>query len=195
MDHNPRYLLQLRPVTAADQPLLYQIYASTREEELARTAWDGAQRAAFLTMQFTAQHQYYQDYYPAAAYQLILLAGEPIGRLYLNRGASEYRIIDIALLPAFRGQGWGSTLLRQLQTEAAQAGCPITIHVERFNPALRLYERLGFRLREDQGVYLLLGWSAHADPASGEDRLVAETFLGRSERHQEELEAAKRIVG
>ena len=32
----------------------------------------------------------------------------------------------------------------------------MTIHVERFNPALRLYERLGFSVAEDKGVYLLL---------------------------------------
>jgi hypothetical protein len=30
--------------------------------------------------------------------------------------------------------------------------------VERFIPALRLYERLGFREIEDKGVYLFLEW-------------------------------------
>jgi len=30
--------------------------------------------------------------------------------------------------------------------------------VERFNPALRLYQRLGFRHVEDQGPYYLMEW-------------------------------------
>ena len=54
-------------------------------------------------------------------------------------------------------------LLRGLQSEAAAAGKPLRIHVERFNPALRLYERLGFRLVEDHGLYLFLEWRARID--------------------------------
>jgi ribosomal protein S18 acetylase RimI-like enzyme len=69
------------------------------------------------------------------------------------------RIIDIALLPAWRGRGIGGRLLRGLQEEAAAGSKPLTIHVERMNPALRLYERLGFALREDKGVYLFLEYS------------------------------------
>jgi ribosomal protein S18 acetylase RimI-like enzyme len=52
----------------------------------------------------------------------------------------------------------GTLLLRELQDEAAASGRSLSIHVERFNPALRLYERLGFQLLEDKGVYLLLEW-------------------------------------
>ena len=65
--------------------------------------------------------------------------------------------MDIALLPEHRGAGIGAQLLRELQEEARSAGKSLTIHVERFNPALRLYERLGFRQVEDKGVYLLNG--------------------------------------
>ena len=45
-----------------------------------------------------------------------------------------------------------------LQSEAAAAGKSLRIHVERFNPALRLYERLGFRQIDDRGVYLFMEW-------------------------------------
>jgi predicted GNAT family acetyltransferase len=40
--------------------------------------------------------------------------------------------------------------------EADAAGKRVTIHVERLNPARRLYERLGFSVAEDKGVYLFL---------------------------------------
>jgi hypothetical protein len=42
--------------------------------------------------------------------------------------------------------------LRGLRSEAAAAGKPLRTHVERFNPALRLYQRLGFRQIDDRGV-------------------------------------------
>ena len=76
--------------------------------------------------------------------------------------ADEIRLIDIALLLEHRNAGIGARLLQDLLAEAAQAGKPVRIHVEKFNPALRLYERLGFTPIEDQGVYLLMQWSPDA---------------------------------
>ena len=126
--------------------------------------WDAAQKAAFLQMQFAAQHAYYQEQYADAAFDVILVGGQPAGRLYIHRRDDEFRIVDIALLPEFCNRGLGTTLLKNLQSETAAAGKTLRIHVERFNPALRLYERLGFRQIEDRGVYLFMEWrdeSAH----------------------------------
>jgi hypothetical protein len=36
----------------------------------------------------------------------------------------------------------------------------VTIHVEKNNPAMRLYRRLGFTAVEDKGVYDLMRWVA-----------------------------------
>jgi ribosomal protein S18 acetylase RimI-like enzyme len=146
----------LRPIAADDMELLYQIYASTREEELAQVSWGDGQKEAFLRMQFEAQHRYYQENYSNAQFQLILVDGEPAGRLYLDRRAAEIRIVDIALLPPWRNRGIGTALLKGILAEGERAGLPITIHVECFNPALRLYERLGFRKVEDRGVYYFM---------------------------------------
>jgi ribosomal protein S18 acetylase RimI-like enzyme len=148
--------LTLRPITNEDRDLLYRIYASTRAEELAQVAWDEAQKAAFLQMQFDAQHSYYHENYPNAQFQVIMLNGAPAGRLYLDRRAREIRIVDIALLPEYRNRGIGSALLHEIVAEGQHAGLPVTIHVECFNPALRLYERLGFRKVEDKGVYYFM---------------------------------------
>ncbi len=152
--------LTLRPAEPADRDLLFRIYASTREQEMALVDWGEAQKAAFLVQQFTAQDTYYrtQDEYAGAVYNLILLDGEPIGRLYLHRRPKEIRVMDIALLPPFRNRGLGSALLRDLQSEAAATGRVVSIHVEQFNPARHLYTRLGFRPVADQGVYLLMEW-------------------------------------
>lgn len=149
-------MINLRPITADDQEFLYRVYASTRQEELAATGWPEQQKEVFLRQQFNAQHQYYQQHYSHSSFDVIEVDKCPAGRLYLARWPEEFRIIDIALLPEFRGQGVGSGLLTRILTEARQARLPVTIHVERNNPALDLYQRLGFHLAEDKGVYLFL---------------------------------------
>lgn len=153
----------LRPIPLPDIPpadldFLRRVYRSTREAELALTQWDEAQKHDFIQMQFTAQHQYYLANYPGAEFYVILVADQPAGRLYLHRRQAEIRIMDIALLPEFCGKGVGTRLLKEILAEGQRLKKQVTIHVERFNPALRLYERLGFRLLEDKGVYWFMGW-------------------------------------
>ncbi len=149
-------VIALRPIGPDDEAFLVHVYAGTRADELALVDWDDAQKTAFVRMQFDAQHRYYQEQFPHAAFDVILRDGEPIGRLYVDRRPGELHIIDIALLPEQRGAGIGGALMSQLLAEADRAGQPVRIHVERFNPALRLYERLGFTRIGDTGVYFLM---------------------------------------
>ena len=128
------------------------MYASTRTEELAVVPWNERQKDAFLRAQFDAQDAWWRENYGGASFDVIVVDGQPAGRLYLHRGEAEIRIVDIALLPDHRGKGVGTRLLRDVIAE----GKRVTIHVERMNPALRLYERLGFEVAEDKGVYLFL---------------------------------------
>jgi ribosomal protein S18 acetylase RimI-like enzyme len=151
-------LVSLRPAAPEDQDLLYRIYASTRAEELTLVDWDEAQKEAFLRMQFAAQDRHYRHHFAGASFDVVVVDGEPAGRLYVDRRPDEMRIVDIALLPEFRRRGTGTLLLRALMAEAETEAKPLRIHVERFNPALRLYQRLGFSAVGDQGVYLLLEW-------------------------------------
>jgi GNAT superfamily N-acetyltransferase len=150
----------LRPIRPEDEELLYRVYASTRVEELRAVPWTEAEKAAFLRMQFEAQHRYYQENYTSSVFDVVVVDGEPAGRLYVARWPEEVRVIDVALLPAFRGRGVGTALLGSLMAEAAGKGLPLRIHVERGNPARSLYDRLGFRMIADRGVYLFLEWRA-----------------------------------
>ena len=150
--------LTFRRIGDADLPFLGRLYASTRTEELAVVPWSEVQKAAFLQQQFEAQHAHYQTYYPGADFLVIERGGGAIGRLYLSRGAQEHRIVDIAFLPEHRRQGLGGALLRDLLAEAAAAGKAVTIHVEKFNPAMGLYRRLGFDAVGEEGAYDLMRW-------------------------------------
>jgi ribosomal protein S18 acetylase RimI-like enzyme len=149
---------RLRAATPEDEQFLHAVYAGTRAEELARVPWSEEQKRAFTNMQFAAQDADYRQHYPTAQYSIIEVQGVPAGRLYVDRCQKEIRIIDIALLPEHRCGGIGTKLLRELQDEARAAGKTLTIHVEKFNPALNLYRRLGFQQIEDKGVYLFLEW-------------------------------------
>lgn len=155
----------LRPVTADDGPLLLEIYASTRAEELAGVPWDETRKAAFVRQQFEAQHRQYQEGYRDATFEVVLVDGAPAGRLYVSRGGDELRIVDVAILPAFRNRGIGTRLIEQVKAAAAREGKAVRIHVERFNPAMRLYQRLGFAPIADRGVYLFL--ECRPEPAAG----------------------------
>lgn len=159
INHAAAFGIAYRKIAPEDMAFLARVYRSTREAELARVPWSEDEKQRFIAMQFNAQHSHYQQHYPDALWLIALKAGQPIGRLYLERWKTEHRIIDIALLPEMRGTGIGGAILRDLMDEAAAAQKGVGIHVEKANPAMTLYQRLGFVRIEDKGVYDLLQWS------------------------------------
>lgn len=148
--------VSLRPANDEDRSFLARVYASTREHEMRATGWSREAIDRFLQQQFEAQDRYYREQFPGARFDIIRCGDADAGRLYVDRRVEEIRIIDIALLPEYRNRGIGGSLLRALIDEGERSGRSLRIHVERGNPALSLYERLGFVALDDQGVYLLL---------------------------------------
>ena len=149
-------VVSLRSATGGDRPFLERVYAESRADELSATSWTDAEKEVFCRDQFAAQDQYYRLHYPQCERLVILNAGQPVGRLYLDRRLAEIRIVDIALLTAERGKGLGGHLMKTVLADAQKAGLPVKIHVERTNPARRLYDRLGFQLVTEGEIYDLL---------------------------------------
>lgn len=149
---------RLRPVQPDDQAFLFQVYAATRQEELALVPWAEAQKEAFLRMQFDAQQRSYRLQFPSADYRIIIDGDQEVGRLIVERPDAELLLVDIALLPEHRSRGIGTGVIRALQAEAASAGKPLRLHVAAGNRALGLYERLGFWTVTRGDIYLEMEW-------------------------------------
>lgn len=149
--------IEFRPISEEDNEFLYKLYASTRAEEMTLTGWNEIDIEQFLRMQFNLQHtQYLENYKKDGTFEIILLKGEPAGRLYVQRKKDDIRIVDISLLPEFRRQGTGAKIIKSLINEADQKKLPLSLHVEQFNPALGLYERLGFEKKDLTGIYFFM---------------------------------------
>ena len=160
-ESDPIVTLGLRTVTADDAEFLCSVYASTRSDEMALVDWTDEQKEAFVRMQFNAQRQHYATYYPSAEYYIIQRDGLPVGRLIVDRSKDPLLLMDIALLPEYRNAGIGTTLIKDLMAEAAGKNWSVSLHVEIFNPAMKLYDRLGFVRIAEQGIYHEMSWRNH----------------------------------
>ncbi len=143
-----------RPLDPTEEAFAYQVYASTRLDELSLLDWNDEQKEAFLRMQFRSQSQHYREAYPQATYQVIEWNGTPVGRLTIDREERTTTLVDIALLPEFRKRGIGSRIIGALQSE----GKKINLHVLKSNPALNLYRRLGFVVKDEDALYIEMEW-------------------------------------
>ena len=144
----------LREREPDDESFLLEVYASTRLDELQGLSWDDNQKQAFIMMQFLARERCY----PRVDDRIILLDGCPIGRMMVERSEAAILLRDIALLTEYRNAGIGGRLIQDLMNEATSAGKPIELHVVASSPAVRLYERLGFRQSSNDGAYLEMKW-------------------------------------
>ncbi|WP_207459228.1 GNAT family N-acetyltransferase [Azospirillum sp. SYSU D00513] len=150
----------LRHRSKADTEFVRDVYVAYRWEEVKAAGWPQEMALAFLHDQFRLQSVHYDTHYPGAAWGIVEVEGQPAGRLYLQMDSGgDLRIIDIAFMPPYRNRGFGGGLIAAVQDHARATGAAkVSIHVERQNPALRLYRRLGFQPVQEGDVYFLLEW-------------------------------------
>lgn len=153
----------LRAATAGDRDFLHALFCALRGPELAQAGLDGPQLQALLHMQFEAQDQGYRTAWPQARSSIILVGSAAVGRMVVAQDAAALRLVDIALLPLWRGRGIGSALLRALQQEAGAARLPLRLQVVSNNPAEALYRRLGFQETGVSGVHRVMQWENEND--------------------------------
>lgn len=154
---NGELSVALRPERDNDRSLLLRIYADSRFDEMAQLPqWSDEQKRDFLQFQFDAQHTHYRQHYPNASYQIVVLEGEDIGRLYLDQGREEIRLMDISLLRPYRGRGIGRALMQRILDAARAQQRFVSLHVEPDNIAKQLYLSLGFEVVGEISFYQLM---------------------------------------
>ncbi len=149
--------LAVRPALPQDEIFLYDLYSAVRAPEFELAPIPATQKEQLIRMQFRAQMSEYAQMYPNSCYHVVLLDGNPVGRLWVAPGNGELHLVDIAVHPKLQGKGIGTVLVQRVQQEAAKVRLPIRCCVFRFNTgSLRFHRRLGFSiLREDQTHYHL----------------------------------------
>ena len=157
-EENIHQNLLLRPAASADEAFLETLYADTRRDELAIFNWSREQENAFFKMQFEMQNRAYRMQFPDAAHYIVEFDA-PVGRLIVERGEREIKLIDISLLSGFRNRGIGAFLLEKLKAEAAASEKTVFLRVLKTNDsAKRFYERLGFTVEEDADLHFGMRW-------------------------------------
>jgi ribosomal protein S18 acetylase RimI-like enzyme len=155
--------IKLRTVTDDDREFLLRVYEASREIELAMTPWDTSQKRLFAEHQFDAQTRHYRSSYPAATHSIILFDGEPVGRLYADRGEGQIAILDITILPEYRCKGIGTSLVGDMQAEGQRTNKSVSIYMESFNPSQKLFRELGFAAADDDGINIRFEWPANSE--------------------------------
>ena len=148
-----------RPATPEDESFLLQVYKSSRGDDLRGLGWEEERISEFLEMQYEAQRRFFENDYPNATDEVVLVESKPAGRLIVERRDHEIRCIDLGLLPAYRNRGIGTLIIRELQAEAGTANKPLRLQVIRFNRAVNLLERLGFIRTSETGTHFQMEWT------------------------------------
>jgi GNAT superfamily N-acetyltransferase len=154
------YSITFRSVTADDADFLLELYKSSRGDDLRKLGWEDERIDEFLGMQYEAQQRFYESEYRRVADQVVLADDKPAGRLMFEQREHEIRCVDFALLPQYRGQGIGTGLLKNLQSQARGANKPLRLQVIRFNRAINLFERVGFVRTSETGTHFQMEWRA-----------------------------------
>lgn len=153
--------LTSRPACSTDTDFLFELFASQWLQDLENWGWNAQQQKTFLRLQFDAQKSYYQLHFPDQDHRIVLMADNPIGSILVIRTDKDICLADIILLPRYHNQGIGTLLIQNLLTEAANTQKCVYLKVAKLNPAIHLYERLGFVNIGDTGTHFQMKWSSN----------------------------------
>ena len=150
--------ITLRPATEDDRDFLLALYKSSRGDDLRGLSWEEERINEFLEMQYEAHQTFLTADHPNIQDQIVLVDGTSVGHLAVEQRSEEIRLVDVSLVPEHRQRGTGTLLIQELQTQAAAAQRPLRLQVIRFNRAVTLFERLGFRRTSETGTHFQMEW-------------------------------------
>jgi ribosomal protein S18 acetylase RimI-like enzyme len=109
-----------------------------------------------LNLNMDAQVAGFRQRWDVTQVRIITLDGTDIGWLQSFAKDDALFLAQLFIDSTLRRQGIGTEVVKGLIEESANAGRAVTLGVVKTNPALRLYERLGFRTtHEDQRKFYM----------------------------------------
>lgn len=159
---NPGQGLTIRPSKPTDRPFL-ELLHNTARKDLRYMVGERDYIESVIQMQFRAQTEGYGSQFPNAMYFIVEKQHERIGKVTIDFGPNEIRVMDIAFIPLAQGKGFGEEVIKCLQNAAAQAGAPLTLSVLSSNiQAKKLYLKLGFSVKNITPPYEFMAWIPEA---------------------------------
>lgn len=150
--------LNLRLVRKSDQDLIFQLFMESRPW----LSWADA-NSDFIhdlyEQQFKAMRAGVESVYPDHLDFIIENSGSSVGRIIVDLGYADWRISELQVLKKARGLGIGSNVIRGLQAAATRGNVPLTLSTPMFGSnSFPLYQRLGFRVIQEQTPMYHLAW-------------------------------------
>ncbi|MDP4145256.1 MAG: GNAT family N-acetyltransferase [Bacillota bacterium] len=146
-------IISLQPILPSDNDFLLKVFKECRTDLAFISGMNEEQKSNIIRQQFVIEQYQLKQTYPEAELNLVMFNGQPVGRLYINYGKNEDRIIAIGLLESYRFLGIGKKIMISVIETAAEKGKAVSLQVAWFNKsAYAFYEKLGFKVVEDNGV-------------------------------------------
>lgn len=148
--------IRLRKRSECDSAFLFQLFSQIKKVELHFDLFPEEISSRILQMQYNAWEEMVRTRYSGSDDFIIMFDSERVGRVQFSETAEELRIINISILPLFQGEGIGTEILRKLLTDATRKKLQATLEVDKSNPAINLYRRLGFTEYQDGQLKTLM---------------------------------------
>ena len=99
-----------------------------------------------LNLDRVAQSASFRQLWELTQVRIIVVDGADVGWLQSTKQGDSLFLAQLFVSASFQRRGIGTEVMHRLIAEAARARQAVTLGVVKINPALRLYERMGFRI-------------------------------------------------
>ncbi len=148
-------MYSLRPANATDSIFVYHLHRSTMRDYVDQTwGWDE-----------DFQARVFKQWFDPTRFQIVVVDGENVGLLAVERRPAELFLGTLEILPAYQRQGLGTEVIRSILSQAKTEGLPVALTVLKVNPARELYARLGFSVVGETPTHYLMRTPEPASPA------------------------------
>jgi ribosomal protein S18 acetylase RimI-like enzyme len=141
----------LRPYTDRDFDFTRRLYFETMRWAIERQfGWDQARQEAG-----------FEEWFRGEEVSIITADGNNVGWIQQRQERDGIILGSIYILPAMQRKGIGTHVIREILKQAEQRSQAVTLAVMKINPALKLYERLGFRITHEDDCKLYMKAQPH----------------------------------